>query len=101
MRFRRDLDAIARLTVLFSHTNKLEIPELAKTYPDLPENHQDKGATPPVNTHLSPLHSPPEYTSVASANPTSRLTVEARDASLQARKGYLPDIRLIVSDYIS
>ena len=35
-----ELDAIARPTVLFSHTDELEIPELADAKTDPPENHQ-------------------------------------------------------------
>ena len=59
-----ELKAIARPTVLLSHTNELKIPEPAEAETDPPKNHQDNGAMPPVNTHPSPLHSPPKDTSV-------------------------------------
>ena len=61
-----DIDAIKRPTVLFSHTDELEIPELANNETNLPQNLQYNGATSPVNTQPSPLQSPPEYTLVAS-----------------------------------
>ena len=45
-----DLVAIKQPAVLFSHINALEITELDNAKTDPPENHQDNGATPPVNT---------------------------------------------------
>ena len=45
-----ELDVIARPTVLFSHREEIEITELADAETNLPENHQDNGAAPPVNT---------------------------------------------------
>ena len=71
-------------TVIFSHSDKLELPELndAKTNP--PENHQENGATPLVNTQTSPPHSPLEDASVAPATPPPRPCVEAVDITLQA-----------------
>ena len=57
-----ELDTITRPTVLFSHTDELEIPELTNAETDPPENHQDNGNTPPNNTQPPPLHSPPEDT---------------------------------------
>ena len=40
--------------VLFSRIDELKIPELDNADTDPPENHQDNGATPPVNTQPSP-----------------------------------------------
>ena len=69
-----ELDTIARPTVLLSHTDELEIPELADAETDPPENHQDNGATPLVNTHPPPATLPPirhiVRLSQASAMPT-------------------------------
>ena len=45
-----ELNSIAQPTVLFSHTNELEIPELVDADTDPPKNHQNNGATLPVNT---------------------------------------------------
>ena len=95
-----DLDAIARPTVLFSHTDKLKIPELDNSETDPPENHQDNGATLPVNTQPSPPHSPLEDTLVAFVEPPPRPHVEARDAALQAREGELLDFRLLGANYM-
>ena len=41
---------LTRPTVLFSHIDELKLPELDDAETDLPENHQDNGAMPPVNT---------------------------------------------------
>ena len=59
-----NLSAIAQMTVLFSHTNELEIPYIADAKTDPPENHKDNGATPPVNTQPLPSHLPLEDTLV-------------------------------------
>ena len=48
-----EIDAIVRPTVLFSHNDKLKIPELVDAETDPPENLQDNGATPPVGTQPS------------------------------------------------
>ena len=95
-----ELDAITRPTVLFSHTNELEIPDLADAETDPPKNHQDNSATPPVNTQSSPPHSPPEDTLVSSSDPSPRPHVEAGNSDLQACKGYLPDVRLLGTNYL-
>ena len=79
-----ELDAITRPTVLFSHTNELKILDLANADTNLPENHQDNGSTPPVNTHPSPTHSPLEDTSVASAKTPPLPRIKDRYAALQA-----------------
>ena len=49
-----ELVKIAQPTVLLSYTNELKIPELADTDTNPPENHQENGSMPPVNTH--PYH---------------------------------------------
>ena len=77
--------------MLFSRINELEIPELDNAETDPPENHQDNGATPPVNT---------EDTLVASATPPPFPRVEAGNDNLQAQYGDLPDARLFSADYI-
>ena len=51
-----EINATRRPTVLLSHTDEIEISEIAKDEADPPENHQDNGTTPPVNTQPSPLH---------------------------------------------
>ena len=53
------IDAIAQPKMLFSHIYELEISELDNTDTNSPENHQDNGTTPPVNTQPSLLHSTP------------------------------------------
>ena len=77
-----ELNAIAWPRVIFSYTNKIEIPELANAETDPPENHQDNGYTPPVNTQPPRLQSLPEYTSFASAKPLPSPHTEAGDAAL-------------------
>ena len=62
-----DLVKLAQPTVIFSCIDKLEIIYLDDAKTDPPENHQDNGATLPVNTQTSPPHSPLEDASVASA----------------------------------
>ena len=44
-----DTNAIVRPTVLFTHTNKLKIPELANVETNMTKKHQDNGATPPLS----------------------------------------------------
>ena len=95
-----DINAIAQPTVLFFHTDELNISDLANAETDPPENHQDNDSTPPVNTHPSLPHSPPEDTLVASDKPPPRPCVEARDADIQACEGDLPDVRLLGADYM-
>ena len=60
-----ELGDIAGPTVIFSHTNQLEILDLADAKTNLPENHQDNGATPPVNAQPSLPQSLLEDTYVA------------------------------------
>ena len=81
-----ELDAIAQPKVISSHTNEIEIMELADDETDPPENHQDNGAMLPVNTQPYLPHLPPEDTSVDSAEPLPRPCVESRDAALQAQE---------------
>ena len=97
-----ELNTIARPAVLFSRIDELEIPGLDDAETNLPENHQDNGATPPVNTQPSPSHSTPEYTSVASTlpPPLPRPRVEAGNSTLQARERDLPAVRLIGTNYM-
>ena len=95
-----ELVELARPTVLFSRINELELPELDNSKTGPPENHQDNGATPPVNTQPSPPHSPLENALVASAATPPRPRVEAGNAALQAREGDLPDFRLLGANYI-
>ena len=53
-----EIDAIVRPMVIFSHTDELEIPELAEAKSNPPKNLQDNGATPAVGTQPHLLHSP-------------------------------------------
>ena len=71
--------------MLFSCIDDIEILDLDGYETNPPENHQDKGATPPVNTQLSPLHSPLEDASVAYSVPPTHPRVEAGNATLQER----------------
>ena len=86
--------------MLFSCIHELKIPELDDADTDPPKNHQENCATPPVNNHTYPPHSPLEDTLVASTAPLPRPHVEAKNAVLQVREGDLPDIRLIGTDYM-
>ena len=86
--------------MIFYHTNKIEITELAKADTNPLENYQYSGAKPPFNTHPSPPHSPPEVTSVASAEPPPHPRVEAGNAAIQAQEGDLPDVRLLGVNYM-
>ena len=95
-----EINAIARPTVIISHTNEFEIMELVEAKTNPPKNLQDNGAMPPVNTQPSPPHSPPEDTLVASANTPPCPRVEAVDAALQARTGDLLDVPLLGADYM-
>ena len=95
-----DINDIFQTTVLLSHTNMLEIPGLADAKTDPPEKLQDYGATPPINTQISPPHSPPEDALVTSANHPPCPRVTTRDAALQAHAGDPPDVRLLGADYI-
>ena len=95
-----ELIKIARPTMLFSRMDELKIPELDNDETDPPENHQDNGATLPVNTHPSPLHSPLDDVSLTSAAPSPCPCVEAGNAALQAREGYLPDVHLLGAEYM-
>ena len=91
---------LAQPTLIFSHIDELEIPELDDAETDPPENHQDNGALPPVNTHPSPLHSPLEDALVAPATPPPHPRVDYGNAALQAQERYLPDVRLLGADYM-
>ena len=95
-----DIDAIARPTAIFYHTNELKITKLADAKTDQPKKHQENGTTLSVDTHPSPPHSPPEYTSVASAEPLPCPRIKAGDAALQVREGDLLDVRLLGADYM-
>ena len=93
-----ELNTNARPTVIFSHTDELEIPELADAKINPPKKHQDNGATLIVNTHTSPPYSPLEDTYVATAETLPRPCVKARDAALQAHKGGHSENRFLGSD---
>ena len=89
-----DLVKLAQPIVLFYRIDELKIPELDDAETELPENHQDNGATPPVNTQPSPLHSPLEYVLVDSAAPPPIPHVNAGNAYLQAQKGCLTEVQI-------
>ena len=87
-------------TVLFCHTDEIEIIELADDETNLPENHKYNGDMPSVNTQPSLTHSPPEDTLVASAEAPLRPCAKAEDTALQACEGDLQDIPLLGTDYM-
>ena len=91
---------LAQPTVLFSCIDELKIPDLNDAKTNSLENHQENGATPPVNTQTYPPHSPLEDALVASAALPLRQHVEAGDAALQVQEGDPPDVRLLGSDYM-
>ena len=86
--------------MLFSCINGLKFPELDDAETDPPENHQDNGATPPVNTQPSAPNSPLEDALVASDEPLPCPHVEANNAALLAQEGYLPDVCLFRPNYM-
>ena len=95
-----ELVALTAPTVLFSCIESLELPELEDSENDLLENHQDNGATPPVNTQPYPTYSPLEEALATPSAPPPHPRVEAGDTALQVRKGDLPDVRLPGADYM-
>ena len=95
-----DLVKLAGPMVIFSRIDELKLPDLDNAKTDPPENHQDNGATPLVNTYPSPLHSPLEYTLVASVAPPPCPHVEVGNAVLQSREGDLPDVCLLGANYM-
>ena len=54
-----EINAIARPKVIFSHTDEIEITELADANTNPPKNIQDNGTRLPVNTEPYLPHSPP------------------------------------------
>ena len=95
-----ELNEIAQPTLILSCTNELKVMEITNSETDLPENHQDNGATPPVNTQTSLLHTAPEDTSVAYATPPPFPHIEAGNNALKVREGDLPDVRLLGAYYM-
>ena len=93
-----DIDAIVQPTVLFSHTEEIEIPELADAKTDPTENIQDNGTTLPVSTQTCLPHSPLKETLVALAETLPYHSVEAGDVALQVRTEDLLDVCLLVND---
>ena len=86
--------------MILSRIDDIELLELDNDETEPPENHQDNGATSPVNTQPSQPHSPLEYASVTSAAPLPHPHVEDGNASLQAREGDLPDVHLLGANYL-
>ena len=62
-----ELVKLARPTVILSCIDELKLPELEDAETNLPENHKDNCAMPPVITQLSPPYSPLEDALVASS----------------------------------
>ena len=91
---------LAQPTVFFSRMDGPKIIEFDDADNDLPENHQENGATPPVNTQPYSPQSPQEDTLVASAAPPPYSGVEAGNAALQARWGELLYVHLFGADYM-
>ena len=86
--------------MIFEHTNELKISDISNADTNQTENHQDKGATPPLGTHPSLINLPLEDTLVALSKTLSRPRVNAGEANLQLRAGDLPDVRFLGSNYI-
>ena len=96
-----EIDAIVRPTVLFSHTDELEIPELAEADTKPPENLQGNSTTIPLGTQPLSPQSPLEDTLVSLDEPLPCPWVKAGDADLQARTEELLDVRLLGYDTCS
>ena len=86
--------------MILSCIDELKLPELEDAETNLPENHKDNCAMPPVITQLSPPYSPLEDALVASSAPLLHQRVEAGNAALQAREGDLPDNHLLSANYM-
>ena len=95
-----ELVELAQPTVTFSRIDKIKLPELDNAETNQPINLQDNVATPPVLTQPYLPHSPLEDASVSPAAYPPRPLVKARNASLQAREGNLPDVRRLGANYI-
>ena len=95
-----DLDATTWPTVLFYHTDELEITELADAETNPPENYQDNGATQMVNTQSPLLHSPPRDNSFASAEFPPRPCIKESEAAFKVREEDLLDVGLLCANYI-
>ena len=89
-----DIDTLVPLTVIFTHTNKLETMDLVNSKTDPTKNHQDNDSTPPLSTQPHLPQSPLKDTLVTLDNPPPRPHVEAGDTSVLARTGDLPYVRL-------
>ena len=94
----REIIATVWPMVIFSHTNELEITELANAKTDPTKNIQDYGSTTPIRTYPSLPHSTLEDNSVSPAEPPPCPHVESVEASPQAHVGDLPDVQLLGSD---
>ena len=95
-----EINAILRLTLLFNHTKKFEITELANAKTDPTKNHQYNGDTPPLGTQPCSLHSPLTYTLVTPVYPPPCPRFEAIYDAFIARSGDLPDVCLLGADKI-
>ena len=84
--------------MLFTHTNKLKIPDLANTKTNSTENYQDNGSTTPLGTQPSSLYSPLIDTLVAPADPLPRLHIENRDTAILGRMVDPPNVRRLGAD---
>ena len=81
------INAIFRPMVIFTHTNKLKITELVNANTKPIKKNQDNGATPPLVTYPSSLHSPLTDASVSLAKPLPHPHVESGDAYILTRAG--------------
>ena len=93
-----EITEIFQPTVIFSHTDEIEIQELADVETNLPQNFQDNGAMSSVGTQPLSSHLPLGDTLVAPSKPIPYPHVEAGDAALQASAGDLLDVRLLGVD---
>ena len=86
--------------MLFTHTNKIEIPELADDETDPTENLEDDGTTSTIITQPYLPHSPQEDTSFGLDETLPYHRVENGDNALQSRVGDLLDVLLLGSNYM-
>ena len=94
------INTAVRLMVLFTHTNELEIPELANANTDPTKKHQYNGDRPLLGTQTYSPQSPLTDTLVALDEPLPHPRNESRGAAFLERAGDLPDFCLLGADDI-
>ena len=89
-----DTNAIVRPMALFTQPDKIESTELADADATPPQNYQDNGAFPPIDTQSSLLHSPLTDTLINLEKNPPHPHVGTRAAAVLASTVDLPEIRL-------